>query len=59
MNIHEWLDYGKARGWCSEAHCDTHNGAPLTDEEAERYDSGEDLCCYVVRLFEDALTDGD
>lgn len=59
MNIYEWLEYGRTRGWCSEFHCDIHNGAPITDEEAEALDRGDERCCYVVRIFEDALTDGD
>lgn len=59
MNIREWLAYGRARGYCSAAHCDAHDGLPLTDDEAEAYDAGEDLCCIVVRVYDDALTVGD
>ena len=52
MNIHEWIEYGHSRGYCTDAYCDTHDGRFLTDEEAEQFEAGEDPCCYVLRLVE-------
>ena len=53
MNIHEWLEYGRTRGWCSEVTCDTHQGIPFTDAEIDAMEEGDDRCCYVVRLYEE------
>lgn len=51
MNIDEWIQYGIDRGYCSNIHCDTCNGAPLTEEEAEAEADGSPPCCFVLRLF--------
>jgi hypothetical protein len=52
MNRYEWLKFGIDNGFCSDLHCDTHNGIPMTDEEAEAFDAGDDWCCHVVRVFD-------
>jgi hypothetical protein len=55
MNQHEWLTIGIERGWCSNIHCDTCNGAPLRESEWESAEQGEAPCCYVVRLLGDYI----
>jgi hypothetical protein len=53
MDIHEWIDYGIKRGWCTPVYCDTHDSMELTDLEAQQWDDGEDPCIPVIRIWED------
>lgn len=51
----QWLSAGQRMGYCSEPACITHDGLPMTAEEAE---AGEDAywgddCVHAVRLWED------
>lgn len=46
-----WLRDGVKRGWCSEPVCEQHDGIPWTDQEAEDYWAGADLCVPCVRLY--------
>jgi hypothetical protein len=48
----EWYAEGVAQGYCSELVCDTHDGLPMSGEEAEAWDAGDPGCMFVVRLFE-------
>lgn len=49
----EWINFGIDQGWCSEITCDTHEGIPMTTEEAElRYE--EDICLFMIRLWDKA-----
>ena len=32
-----WLTNGVERGWVSEVFCDTHDGAPMSDEEMQEF----------------------
>lgn len=52
MNIHEWLDYGVERGFCSEVVCATHDGLPDIDDETDAWDRGDDPCVPAVRLYD-------
>lgn len=45
---------GKAKGFCSEVVCATHDGLPSTKEEDEEWEQGFDPCIPVVRLLEEA-----
>jgi hypothetical protein len=53
MDIHDWLAYGKASGFCTELVCDTHEGTPMTDDEAEENWLTGDVCFFVVRVWTD------
>ncbi len=52
MKFDEWLRIGMDSGWCGPAVCHTHDGLPISEEEAE----DEDMCIYVIRLYEDEST---
>jgi len=52
MNIHEWIAYGIEKKYCSAAVCDTHEGLPRTEKEADEWDEGGDTCVYGLRLYE-------
>jgi hypothetical protein len=47
----EWLEYGRSQGWVSEVACATHDGVPMTDEEQEHWEFGDDDCLFVVRIW--------
>ena len=51
MNAVDWLAYGIKEGFCSMPVCDIHEGVPLSEEESDAFDAGEDPCVVVMRLF--------
>jgi hypothetical protein len=52
MNITQWIKYGVDNGFCTPSYCDTHDGMPLTAEEENLWEVGEDPCAHAVRLIE-------
>lgn len=46
-----WLEYGYRRGWCGPPVCDMHDGLPYSQEEADRWDSGDEPCIHILRLY--------
>lgn len=52
--FYDWLQYGMAQGWCGPAVCETHDGMPLSEEEYNEFDEGNDPCINIIRLYEDA-----
>lgn len=53
MDFEQWLQYGIEQGWCGPPICETHDGLPMTLEEETAFDSGEDPCIHVIRMYED------
>ena len=51
MDFVDWLNYGVDMGWCSVITCDTHEGLPMTDEEMEGWEFGNDDCIPAVRIW--------
>lgn len=47
-----WFQNGIERGWISDVFCDTHEGPPLTEEEAQEWDEGGDPCSFHVKINE-------
>lgn len=47
----DWLQAGIDVGWISEPFCDTHDMAPLTEDEQREWDDGHDCCAHAVRLW--------
>jgi predicted hydrocarbon binding protein len=52
MDFWEWVNFGVKEGWCSEPVCDTHEGVPMTVEETEEWQQGNDNCLFVIRLWD-------
>lgn len=52
MKIEKWLQVGIDNGYISEISCYTHDGPNMTDEEATKWDNGEDPCMFIVRVWE-------
>ena len=46
------MKYGYDKGWISDVFCDTHEGGPMTDEEAQEWDEGGDPCSFHVKVWE-------
>lgn len=59
MNFDEWLQYGIDNGFCSEQVCETHEGVPLTETEADLMENGTDVCLHVVRLGDEERWEAD
>jgi hypothetical protein len=57
ISYFEWRDLGIARGWISEPFCDTHDAGPITEEEEEAWENGEDPCMFVFRIYEEKIND--
>ena len=51
-----WLEYGWDRGWCGPPVCVDHDGVPMTTEESDLVWDGEEICVFIIRLYEDAET---
>lgn len=48
MTFDEWIAEGIRQGWATAPVCATHDGFPMTDEEAEE----DDICIHMIRLCE-------
>lgn len=52
MAYMSWMSHGIHFGYISPPFCGLHNEAvPLTEDEKEDMDAGEQICAYVVRLY--------
>lgn len=51
MDFYDWLEIGVKNKWVSEPYCDTHDGGPLTDKEAQELDEGSDPCMVAMRVW--------
>lgn len=49
----EWVRYGIEHGWCGPPVCETHDGTPMSDEEADAFNEGDDICIHIIRMYED------
>ena len=45
-----WLKNGYDRGWVSDVFCNTHDVAPMSDEEMQEWEEGGDPCSFQVRI---------
>ena len=48
MTFDEWVRIGYERGWVSPPVCETHDGLPLSEAEAEDMEP----CIHIMRLYE-------
>lgn len=52
MDFEAWLQFGIDNGWAGPPVCETHDGLPMSQEEETAFESGEDPCIHVLRLYE-------
>lgn len=52
LSFDDWIKQGYDKGWISDVFCNTHDGPPMTEEEAKSWDDGEDPCSYHVKIWE-------
>jgi len=55
MTFDEWVQAGTAAGWCGPPVCQTHDGTPLSDAEADAFEEN-DPCIHIIRLYADDAT---
>jgi len=48
----DWYQTGVDNGYCTQYFCDTHDGIPMSDQEIESWEEGNDDCYWVLRLLE-------
>jgi hypothetical protein len=53
LTFEDWIKTGLEKGWVGPPVCVPHDGVPMSAEEDEAYDNGEDPCYHVVRLYDD------
>jgi|TARA_R110000803_G_scaffold23928_2_gene58254 hypothetical protein len=51
MEFIEWFELGRAKGWCSELTCSTHDMLPMSEPEIEAWEAGEEPCLFGVRVY--------
>jgi hypothetical protein len=51
LDFEAWLLVGYEKKWISDVFCDTHEGAPMTDEEANEWEAGFDPCSFHVKIY--------
>lgn len=47
----EWLRFGYNKGWCGPDVCETHDGVPMSEQESQAFEDGEDPCIPIIRLY--------
>lgn len=52
LDFDSWMKFGFDKGWISDVFCYTHEGPPMSDEEAEEWDEGGDPCSFQVKVIE-------
>jgi hypothetical protein len=53
MTFDQWLKLGYDNGWCGPDVCETHDGLPLSEDEATEFEES-DPCIHIIRLYTDA-----
>ena len=51
-DVESWYDYGLKKKWVTEVFCDTHEGPPMSDEEMQDWDEGNDPCSFHIKLID-------
>ena len=46
-----WLKIGRDNKWISKPVCDTHDGLPMTEDEQNQWEEGNDPCVHALRLY--------
>lgn len=54
MTFDEWIEAGLREGFCGPPVCHTHDGLPMSNEEDDSWNDGEDPCIHIIRLYLDA-----
>lgn len=55
QGLRDWLQVGIDNNFCTPPVCDTHDGAPRTEEEENEFEEGGDPCITVVRINTELL----
>jgi len=50
MSFDDWLELGEREGFVTARFCAMHDGLPLTKDEAEGFEEGDDPCIAAIRV---------
>lgn len=53
LGFDQWLEIGIRQGFCTPPICETHEGLPLSVSEEIDWESGDDPCIHIMRLYAD------
>lgn len=53
LDVQSWYEYGREKKWVTEVFCNTHEGPPLSDEEAKEWEDGGDPCSFHIKFTEE------
>lgn len=48
----DWIEVGISKGWVSDVFCNTHDGGPMTEQEMQEWDDGNDPCSTHMRVWD-------
>ena len=51
-DVQAWIQIGIDNNWISPLFCNTHDGAPMTDEEEKEWEDGGDPCSFHVKVLD-------
>ena len=52
LSFDEWMKLGVDNNFVGPPVCSTHDGIPMSLEEEQEFEEGNDPCIHVVRLYE-------
>lgn len=56
MTFDQWLQTGIDNKWIGPPVCSTHDGIPMSEQEENEWEQGNDPCHHILRLYEDENT---
>ena len=54
MTFDEWIKAGLREGFCGPPVCYTHDGLPMSNQEDDSWNDGDEPCLHIIRLYSDA-----
>lgn len=57
QRIQDWIQEGITNGFCTKVVCQFHDAVPLTPEEENQLELGEDICVFLVRINNELISE--
>jgi hypothetical protein len=51
----EWMEFGMRKGWIAHPVCGMHDSLPMSPQEVQDFEDGEDHCIPVMRIWRQAM----
>ncbi len=52
ISFDEWVKLGVSNNFIGPPICSTHDGIPMTQQEEEQFEDGDDPCIHILRLYD-------